>query len=173
MTTVDVPTLRLVPAPNCEPPYDDEAAAASGSVEGSLALAFPPTAVSVPLSLVPPADPWASRPALVAAAPEPRGWSVRLVQALVEILAGARPAAQLARWTTLDVLEDLERWTGRLAHGPGVTRRAQVRSVHVSEPVAGVAEACAVVDTGARQRAVALRLESMEGRWRCTDVQLG
>ena len=55
----------------------------------------------------------------------------------------------------------------------GQTLRPLVRSVHVSEPADGVAEACAVVDTGPRRRAVALRLEGMDGRWQCTALQLG
>jgi hypothetical protein len=45
--------------------------------------------------------------------------------------------------------------------------------VHVSEPADGVAEACAVVDTGPRRRAIALRLEGLDGRWRCTQLQFG
>jgi hypothetical protein len=45
--------------------------------------------------------------------------------------------------------------------------------VHRSQPRAGVAEVCAVIDTSPRRRAIALRLEETEGRWRCTEVQVG
>jgi hypothetical protein len=48
-----------------------------------------------------------------------------------------------------------------------------VSSVHVSRPSGGVAEACAVVDTGERRRAVAIRLEIRAGAWLCTDLQVG
>jgi hypothetical protein len=48
-----------------------------------------------------------------------------------------------------------------------------VGSLHISEPRDGVAEVCAVVDTGVRKRAIALRLEGIDGQWRCTALQVG
>ena len=146
-------------------------------VDGSLALAFPPpTRVSVPLRLVPPAggvSPTAvptSRDLL----PDPRPWTARLTQAIAEVLAGARPAAQLSRVATLEVLQLLERGSGRLGARPGgPPQRPIVSSVHVSEPCDGVAEVCAVVDTGLRKRALAFRLEGVNGHWRCTALHVG
>jgi Family of unknown function (DUF6459) len=172
------PALRLLRAPVADPPYDDELSGAVPVVEGSLALAFPPTGQPVPLLLVPPAsvdDDLGPVPTPRAELPDPRGWTGRLAQAIAEILAGARPAGQLARFTTLDVLEHLERCTGRLgSRSNGVAPlRPVVASVHVSEPADGVAEACAVINTGTRKRALALRLEGLDGRWRCTELQFG
>jgi hypothetical protein len=51
--------------------------------------------------------------------------------------------------------------------------RGVVRSLHVSEPADGVAEVCALVRRGGRSTAVALRLEGMDGRWKCTAIELG
>jgi len=172
------PALRLLRPPVADPPYDDEMAGAVPLVDGSLALAFPPTGEPVSLRLVPPAmtdEDFAAQPTASADLPDPRPWTRRLAQVVVEVLAGARPAGQLARHTTLDVLDQLERWTGRLARGADgrAALRPIVASVHVSEPADGVAEACAVVDTGPRRRALALRLEGLDGRWRCTELQLG
>jgi Family of unknown function (DUF6459) len=48
-----------------------------------------------------------------------------------------------------------------------------VRSVHVSEPVDGIAEVCAIVQQGPRCRTIALRLEGIDGRWQCTALQIG
>jgi hypothetical protein len=48
-----------------------------------------------------------------------------------------------------------------------------VVSVRVCELGPAVAEACAVVATGARSRAVAVRLEGIDGRWRCTALEIG
>ena len=183
-TTLAAPPLRLMRAPVADPPYDDELPPCAPLVDGSLALAFPPTGKPVSLRLVPPAsidDDFGPQPTARAELPDPRPMTRRLTQAIAEILAGARPAAQLARYATLDVLEHLERSTGRLSQAvtgaPGrrgtVPLRPVVASVHVSEPADGVAEVCAVLDTGPRRRALALRLEGLDGRWRCTQLQFG
>ena len=179
------PPLRLMRAPSADPPYDDELPPGAPLVHGSLALAFPPTGEPVSLRLVPPAcvdDEFGPQPTARADLPDPRPMTRRLTQAIAEILVGARPAAQLARYATLDVLEHLERSTGRLGRAPGQSTlssraaalmRPVVASVHLSEPADGVAEVCAVLDTGLRKRALALRLEGLDGRWRCTQLQFG
>jgi Family of unknown function (DUF6459) len=167
--------LLLRAAPLADPPYDDEVAARP-MVAGSLALAFPDAGAGVPLRLVPPAMGDADPPERTARAtlPDPHPWTARLAQAMAEVLVGARPAGQLTRFATLEVLERLERrsdWRPRAGRGPAV--RPIVRSVHVCEPDDGVAEGCTVVDTGGRRRVLALRLEGLDGRWRCTAAQIG
>jgi hypothetical protein len=108
--------------------------------------------------------------------PDPTPWAGRLVQAVVEAMAGVRPVAQLIRWTTTEVYDGIQNRAIRAMHerrGPTPRRLAEVvRSVHVSEPVDGVAEVCAIVQQGPRCRAIALRLEGADGRWRCTALQL-
>jgi hypothetical protein len=105
---------------------------------------------------------------------DPRPLTRRLAQAIAEVLAGARPAAQLTEVATQEVVRLLRRSTGRLDVRPGVLQqRPVVGSVHVSEPCHGVAEACAVINTGARRRAIALRLEHSHGQWRCTALHVG
>jgi hypothetical protein len=179
---VDRPRLRLVPAPRTDGLYDDERSDPSPPLtDGSLALAFPPPVrFGVPLRLVPPAGD-DQRPASPVATglPDPRPWCARLCQAIAEVLAGARPAHQLADVASLDVLQLLERSAGRLGgHRGGPVTRPRVASVHVSEPTPGIAEACAVVDTGPRRRALAIRVEGhpLDGRparWRCTALHVG
>jgi uncharacterized protein DUF6459 len=163
--------LRLVPAPPHDPPYDDELPAAVASVVGNLALAFPvddPTVV--PLRLVPPAV----GPAPDGELPDPCGWARRLAQAIVEVLAGSRSPAQLSAHATLPVVQQLERASAvALRRAPRVsTRSPLVQSVQICQPRPEVAEAAAVVDTGPRRRALALRLEVRGGRWQCTALQL-
>jgi hypothetical protein len=170
--------VRLRPVPRLDGPYDDERREPPPAmVDGSLALAFPPpTRVSVPLRLVPPAGGVAPTARLTSRdlLPDPRPWTVRLAQVVAEVLAGARPAGQLAGVATLEVLQLLERGSGRLgARRGGPPQRPIVSSVHVSEPCDGVAEACAVVDTGLRKRALAFRLEGANGHWRCTALHVG
>ena len=110
--------------------------------------------------------------------PDPRRWCARLTQALVEVLAGVRPLTQLSPWVTEDVYADLtprvratSRRQGRDRGAPAAPARAHLRTIRVCEPADGVAEASAVVQYGARYRAVALRLEGLDGKWRCTELQ--
>ncbi len=181
--------VRRLPAHPLEPPYDDEGdvAVPTPLTEGSLALAFPlpsgvPAAPEAParLRLVPAATGGTgtrAEPAGGHTVGSPRPWADRLVQAVVEVLAGDRPAAQLARWTTAGVYYDLQRSATRAARERAVFARRPpadaVRSVHVSEPAPGVAEVCALVERGPRVRALALRLEELDGRWQCTALRLG
>jgi hypothetical protein len=162
--------LRLLPAPVSEPPYDDEVPAPVPVVDGTLALAFPPEPDGVPLRLVPPAA--GPLPGIDGPPLDARVWAHRLAQALVEVLAGARTPAQLSRFATWEVLQHVERSAARLGRWR-VPGRPLVSSVHVCRPSSGVAEACAVVDTGGRRRAVAIRLEVRGGAWLCTALQVG
>jgi hypothetical protein len=97
-----------------------------------------------------------------------------MAQAIAEVLAGARPVAQLTDVASLEVVRLLSRNAGRLCARPGLPpQRPIVDAVHLGEPCEGVAEACAVVNLGARYRALAFRLELLGGRWRCTAVRVG
>lgn len=109
-----------------------------------------------------------------ATASDPRPTTVWLAQAIAEILAGARPANQLAETATPEVISLLARNAGRLrARHDAAPQRPLVDAVHLGEPLPGVAEACAVVDLGVRCRALAFRLEQTGYRWRCTAVRIG
>ena len=195
-----LPAVRRLPVPQCEPPYDDElpggatrtmatteAPSRDAPVQGTLALAFVlpnglPAAPSAgpELRLVPELpDPatavdadFGPQPTPRGELPDPRAWAPRLVQAVVEVLAGVRPAGQLIRWTNLEVYDDLRARQSRPPIGAAPPVRASVRSVHVSEPADGIAEVAATVRRGARYTAVALRLEGLDGRWQCTAVDM-
>ncbi len=118
----------------------------------------------------------ARRPTPSSELPEPRAWTVRLVQAVLEILAGRRPPQQLLRWTSDAVYADLSARVLALARRPEARQRrsphVRLQAVHLCEPVDGVVEATAVVQTGGRVRAMALRLEGTDGRWQCTVLRL-
>jgi hypothetical protein len=106
--------------------------------------------------------------------PDPREWAGHIAQALVEVMAGVRPAPQVLRWTTTEVYAVVARRaavSGR--RGVVSTRRTVVRAVRVCEPADGVAEASAVVIDGGRVRALAFRLVGLDGRWRVEALQVG
>lgn len=147
-------------------------------VDGSLALAEAPTRAptrpSTPdLRLLRGTDPGAT------GTPDDVSlWAARFAQGVVEVLGGDRPLPQLVRWTSHRVYVDLERRVRILARScPSDERlravRAQVRSVHVCRPADDAAEVSVHVRHGRRSRALAARLELVQGRWQCTALQLG
>ncbi len=99
--------------------------------------------------------------------PSAKQWSMRLVHALVEVVNGARPAAQLTRWITPEVMVQLQ---GHIARNK--MPRLGVRSIHVHETDDGVAEVSSVFGTPNRSFALAIRLEGLDGRWRATNLEV-
>jgi hypothetical protein len=172
--------LLLRHAPRIDGPYDDEDHARSPLlIDGSLALAFPAsTTVAMPIRLVPPAggadDHLDDHRLPTNPIPDPRRLIGPFAQAVAEVLTGFRAPQQLAQVVTLDVLALLERNAGRLVQrGVRLPPRPRVSSLRLCEPRAGVAEVAAVIDTGTRSRAMALRLEAPNARWRCTVLRVG
>ncbi|MCX6397005.1 MAG: Rv3235 family protein [Propionibacteriales bacterium] len=105
-------------------------------------------------------------------------FATRFAQAVVEVIGGDRGVYQLMRWTTDAVYDDLQRRSSVLqrtaGHDPRRPRlRAQVRSVHLSRPQPDVAEISIHVRHGQRSRAIAARIELIEGRWRCSALEFG
>ena len=110
--------------------------------------------------------------------PDARDWAARFCQAIVEVAGGDRPVTQLVRWTTGTVYADIDRRVRVLGRTTdaltrGQVSRPQVRSVHIWQPHADVAEVAAHVRYGDRSRAVAARLQVVQHRWLCTALELG
>lgn len=110
--------------------------------------------------------------------PDPAAWAAYIVQALLEVMSGQRPAPQVLRWTTPEVYAVVARRGARVARRAADGRRSpahrtHVRRVRVCEPADGVAEVAVVVQHGPRVRAVALRLVGQDGKWRVAALQVG
>lgn len=106
--------------------------------------------------------------------PDPHAFTMQFAQALVEVMAGSRPAPQVVRWTTPEVYAVLARRSLVAARrGRSSARRAVVRRVRICEPADGVVEACAVVVHHDRVRAMAMRMTGLDGRWIVTDLTVG
>ena len=99
--------------------------------------------------------------------PSAQQWSMRLVHALVEVVNGSRPLAQLNRWVTPEVLAQIQGHVTR-----NKLPRLGVRSINVHETDDGVAEVSSVFGTPNRSFALALRLEGLDGRWRATSLEV-
>ena len=106
------------------------------------------------------------------ALPDPAPVAHRLVTMTLEAFSGRRPFAQLQGAFTLPVFTAVSRGR-RPAWCTDGTGPLLVGAVRVAEPVEGVAEVCAVARRNGRAHAVAARLEAVDGRWRCTALQVG
>ena len=101
-----------------------------------------------------------------------------LVRCVVEILAGARELDQVSRWVTEDVYRTLHKRVilaarARSAHGTRTRRPVfTIGGIRSSSPAAGVIESVVVLHGRGRSRAVAVRLETYDGRWRATAVHV-
>jgi hypothetical protein len=176
-TLAEAPTLRVLPIPIAEPrpalrviARNPSATRSPGPDQGVLVLHAAdddvPETEALPKRSLPPA----------------LHWTRQFVQAALEVAAGRRAPSQLVRWTSEDVfttlsrraalaarVERAERVTGASARSVAVA----VRSVRLCHPGAGVVEASAVVTDRGRVRAVALRVEGVDGRWRVTALEIG
>ncbi len=165
--------LRVVPAPRHRPPVlvDTDP---WDPLLGAGAAEYVQDALAVDFTLAPDEALFGERPTRRSDLPDPEPWAAHLAQAMVEVMAGARPAPQLLRWTTPEVYAVVAR-RASVSSRRGLSRsqRATVRTVRVCEPGDGVAEACAVVVDGTRVRALAMRLVGLDGRWRVEALQVG
>lgn len=113
-----------------------------------------------------------------AALPDPEPFLRNLTRGVLEVFAGVREVDQLARWLTEDAYRKLvarSNLAARARSARGVPAKRPIHaimSVHHSSPADGVIESVVIVQGPARTRAVALRLEGMDGRWRATSLAL-
>jgi hypothetical protein len=159
--------ITVRPAPRREPPFDDEIT--------DLRLVGP-------LDRALPFDPWpgqlssdhiwhSPRPSGRGELPDPEIWGRRILIGVLEARAGRRSAHQLAPFLSPSIQAALARDASRPRTSNSAPRA--IRSIRVCEPADGVAELAAVVQVGARFRAIAARLEGLDGRWRCVRLQIG
>ncbi len=91
----------------------------------------------------------------------------RVATLLVEVLQGRRPLAHLDGVLAAEVHSTV---TALVRARVGDNLR--LRSVRVQAPAPGVAEASVHVSDGVRSRALAMRLEARQGRWRCVLLEV-
>ncbi len=118
------------------------------------------------------------QPTASADLPDPAPLIENLTRCVVEILAGARELEQISRWVTDDVYRHLLKRVvlsarSRQAAGRPVSRPSfSIGSITQCVPRDGVVEAVVIVRGRARTRAVALRLEGLDLRWRATAINV-
>ncbi|TXH41940.1 MAG: 3-hydroxyacyl-CoA dehydrogenase [Actinobacteria bacterium] len=90
--------------------------------------------------------------------------------AVLEVLAGRRPARQLNKWVSNAVAARV-RAQATVGSGPVGRRPPRVGSVHCQQPIDGIVESTLIVWEEGRCRAIAVRLEGLDGRWQCTAFE--
>lgn len=110
--------------------------------------------------------------------PDPQPLLRSLTRGVLEVLAGIREVDQLARWFSEDAYRSLVTRANlsaraRSARGMPPTRPTfDILTIRVSEPADGIVEAVVVVAGPGRTRAVAIRLEGLDRRWRSTSLAI-
>ncbi len=108
---------------------------------------------------------------------DPKMTSCLIAVAAVEVLAGLRPVAQLARWVSPQVYDQVSLRAAIQAEAGGRTEiprgRPATRRVRMCRISDDIVEATVVVHHMERVRAVAVRLEMRRGRWRAEALVVG
>lgn len=120
-----------------------------------------------------------SQPTPRAELPDPRETIERLALIGCEIIAGIRPVEQIGRWVTEDVYRVVAE-RSIAARRNRVARAETIKSAPlilvgltvVSEPRDGAVEGVSLVRFGQRTRAVCVRLEGLDHRWRANALAL-
>lgn len=118
---------------------------------------------------------FAPQPTSAARLPDPMPLLRSLTQGALEVLAGVREVDQMARWLSEDAFRALATRANlsaraRSARGVAPARPTfQILSIRTGAPTDGVIEAVVVVAGPGRTRAVAIRLEGLDGRWRASS----
>lgn len=119
---------------------------------------------------------FAPQPTPTVELPDPAPLLRSLTQGVLEVLAGVREVDQLARWFNEDSFRSLVTRANlsaraRSARGVSPTRPIfEIQSIRACEPMDSVIEAVVIVAGPGRTRAVAIRLEGMDRRWRATSL---
>jgi len=157
-------------------------AALPASVPGADAPGRPLHATRLPSKVIrapfAPDEFFGRQPSRSAALPDPTPLLENLARCVIEILGGARDLEQISRWVSADVYQHLLKRVvlstrARRAKNQSASRPAfSIGSTTVTHPSDGVVEAVIIVHGRARTRAVAMRLEGLDQRWRATAINV-
>ena len=121
---------------------------------------------------------FAAQPTPTAQLPDPRMLVENLSRIAVEILAGVREVEQIGRWVDEDVYRHLVKRVVLSNRARAVKNTTPVHpsirlgSVRITTPRDGIVEASVVIHGRHRSRAVAIRLEGLDRRWRATALHV-
>ncbi|WP_430592444.1 Rv3235 family protein [Humidisolicoccus flavus] len=108
--------------------------------------------------------------------PDPRLMLENLSRSIIEILAGVRDPEQISRWVSESTYRHVVHRAVSARRARDLRRRAPSRPTislggsRAFHPCDGIVEGTVVVHGGNRSRAVVIRLEGIDGRWRATEI---
>lgn len=117
-------------------------------------------------------------PEEIAALPDPTPILSALAAAVVEVLSGVRSADHIASLVSDQVYERLRARASARAQlnatsgRPRLAPKFAVHKVHQESPKPGVIESVVLLSSAARTRAVTIRLEPFNKRWRATNINV-
>lgn len=105
-------------------------------------------------------------PSALSELPEVSRWSENFVIKVLEVWSGRRSLAQLSRNCHRSVQKQIA------SQSNITTQKCQIRRIYINQPIDGVVEATATLRVGDRVRSLSLRLEGVDKRWICTELNL-
>jgi hypothetical protein len=114
----------------------------------------------------------------IAALPDPAPILQAIATSVVEVISGVRSVDQIASLVSAQVYDRLRQKVAQRAQldaqsqRPKLAPKFAVRKVHQESPRPGIIESVVLLSNAVRTRAVTIRLEPMNKRWRATDISI-
>lgn len=106
------------------------------------------------------------KPTLISDLPDGGVWAERFIILALEVMAGARPIAQLSRWCSRKV------FTYLIENIHPKKTILKIGKLHIGKPSEECMEVALLLHSPARKRALMARFEALDGRWICTCLQI-
>lgn len=110
--------------------------------------------------------------------PDPEPILQALATSVVEVITGVRSVDQIASLVSAQVYDRLRQKVAQRAQldsqagRPKLAPKFAVRKVHQESPMPGIIESVVLLSNAVRTRAVTIRLEPINKRWRATDISI-
>lgn len=114
----------------------------------------------------------------IAALPDPEPILQAIATSVVEVISGVRSVDQIAALVSAQVYDRLRQKVAQRAQldahsgRPKLAPKFAVRKVHQESPRPGIIESVVLLSNAVRTRAVTIRLEPINKRWRATDISI-